>query len=455
MASKIILVLLFSIWSIRICKATDDEKTCTCLSFMSGRYGNCQKEYKHYALNGKICYIQDKDACSDAIYSGSAKKYFSWEACKKKEIPNDVNKCKATEKGSLPTTKGKGAEGTCVFPFTYGDKKFSSCASLTEYGGVGWCSFDAKYVGKWGYCTEDCPRTCDALTRGSLWARYFRDKGVKKPSHLFTQRGSQKARNGKCKFPFTHKGIKYTSCADKDRYAGLGWCPFDYELKGNRFGYCTRDCPGNATPEKPKEEDVYEEWSCEKCMTTEGYTYCHYDNSFSCLPNVENDYDVPCGDDYGDVKFKTCALCREENVNYKGFGIDGKNPITDVVTADECHKECLLEDECEVWTWKNSNAPTTKNTCWLKSEKGKREEHSGKVQRVTGIKRCGRGLFDKFNCINFHPDKSCEQMTKEGWCLNHKESEWMKKNCFKACGFCTEDYKYWTLLSNPEDHFMQ
>lgn len=52
-----------------------------------------------------------------------------------------------------------GKVGTCVFPFTYGDVVYSSCAEVSLYGGVGWCSHKAVADDEdWGYCKKTiCP----------------------------------------------------------------------------------------------------------------------------------------------------------------------------------------------------------------------------------------------------------------------------------------------------------
>ena len=71
-----------------------------------------------------------------------------------------LKSCPSQKRGTLPTSKKEGAVGTCVFPFTQSDKTYMSCAELKDYGGVGWCSWDAAYSwnsGRWGYCTSTCP----------------------------------------------------------------------------------------------------------------------------------------------------------------------------------------------------------------------------------------------------------------------------------------------------------
>ena len=71
--------------------------------------------------------------------------------------------CVSQQKGDLQTSffKGDGNVGNCVFPFTYAsdDTTYTSCAEVEDYGGVGWCAFDARDYSssRWGYCTQNCP----------------------------------------------------------------------------------------------------------------------------------------------------------------------------------------------------------------------------------------------------------------------------------------------------------
>jgi len=61
----------------RVCEPSKKDPGCSCLDFMSGDYGNCQKKY----WGKKICYVSDGKKCSDSRYSKSAEKYYSWVAC--------------------------------------------------------------------------------------------------------------------------------------------------------------------------------------------------------------------------------------------------------------------------------------------------------------------------------------------------------------------------------------
>ena len=54
----------------------------------------------------------------------------------------------------------------------------------------------------------------------------------------------------------------------------------------------------------------YEQWDCQKCQATSGYSYCLWKDSFNadggCLPNVADAKHIPCGDEEGDVVVETC-----------------------------------------------------------------------------------------------------------------------------------------------------
>ena len=72
--------------------------------------------------------------------------------------PTVTASCPSQPKGALPSARGEGGEGTCTFPFTYSGTTYTSCAKVSDYGGVGWCAWDADYTkDRWGYCTKECP----------------------------------------------------------------------------------------------------------------------------------------------------------------------------------------------------------------------------------------------------------------------------------------------------------
>ena len=48
---------------------------------------------------------------------------------------------------------------------------------------------------------------------------------------------------GKCVFPFTYNKVTYISCAHPSEYGGVGWCAWDHDFIGDRWGYCSATCP--------------------------------------------------------------------------------------------------------------------------------------------------------------------------------------------------------------------
>ena len=64
---------------------------------------------------------------------------------------------KSQPSASSALSPWEGSSGTCVFPFYYKGEKYDHCWNPGNYGGVGWCSFTTNYVGKFGWCTDDCP----------------------------------------------------------------------------------------------------------------------------------------------------------------------------------------------------------------------------------------------------------------------------------------------------------
>ena len=55
---------------------------------------------------------------------------------------------------------------------------------------------------------------------------------------------------------------------------------------------------------------IYENWRCNKCHSTPGFTYCRWEDQFhsdgGCLPNVPDGDHVPCGGEAGDVVVEDC-----------------------------------------------------------------------------------------------------------------------------------------------------
>ena len=159
----------------------------------------------------------------------------------------------------LSTSNGEGSKGTCVFPWTYDDVEFTTCADLDNYGGVGWCSFDRKYKGNWGYCTETCP---SMFTYSILQVHYYISVLLVKPRSTVDNRNipfsecpadsktnlgltSSKGdgQTGACVFPFEYDGTATNKCLSKQDYGGVGWCSLD-KIYDGRWGYCKADqCP--------------------------------------------------------------------------------------------------------------------------------------------------------------------------------------------------------------------
>lgn len=195
--------------------------------------------------------------------------------------------CQSRSKGDLATIKGEGAEGTCVFPFTYSGKSYRSCATPDEYGGVGWCAWDKGYqAGRWGYCTDECPQE---MATSTLWfsppgsralsrpdpgrksiCRVLRSKFVtscqsRSKGDLVTKIGEDAAA-GTCVFPFVLNSHRlaskefriFSSCAEPVKYGGVGWCAWDshHESGSGRWGFCTEQCPQELSP--PKQQN----WPC-------------------------------------------------------------------------------------------------------------------------------------------------------------------------------------------------
>ena len=217
------------------CTETDNEGfICNCPDSVTG--SRCENTTLPTCKGGDDCCSSenkckewegdcDSDSdCNDGLicgYRNCPKKYgYDWDFeddCCFKPTLEITTTCPARE------------SGTCVFPFYYKGIQYNNCAfsgTSDSYDGVGWCSFDTVYSGSWGYCTSECPSgKCQATS-----------------PECYPSRKGQGA-NGTCVFPFKYDYRTYSSCADPEDYAGVGWCAFDSDYSSGRWGYCTSSCP--------------------------------------------------------------------------------------------------------------------------------------------------------------------------------------------------------------------
>ncbi|XP_029782414.1 binder of sperm protein homolog 2-like [Suricata suricatta] len=70
-----------------------------------------------------------------------------------------VSALKAEFSSRVPNPALQGfVNGTCVFPFVYGDVTYYTCTSV--HSNYDWCSLDKKFRGRWRYCTGQDPPQC-------------------------------------------------------------------------------------------------------------------------------------------------------------------------------------------------------------------------------------------------------------------------------------------------------
>nr|XP_056720573.1 fibronectin-like [Euleptes europaea] len=148
--------------------------------------------------------------------------------------------------------------GSCVFPFMYNDKCYSSCTTAGSSSGKLWCSLTSNYDidSKWTYCAPTEPRPChfpfilkgksyskctkEGAGDGQLWcattANYDTDGKWKACSHLEYE-GSSKGQP--CVFPFAYKNRTFYTCTDEDTEDGRFWCATtgSYD-KDEKSSYC-------------------------------------------------------------------------------------------------------------------------------------------------------------------------------------------------------------------------
>ncbi|XP_077171702.1 uncharacterized protein LOC143826690 isoform X4 [Paroedura picta] len=148
--------------------------------------------------------------------------------------------------------------GSCVFPFIYKGKCFSSCTTAGTSGGKLWCSLTSNYDinPKWTYCDPSEHHPChfpfiykgksySACTRdgdgdGQLWcattANYDTDVKWKACSQEEYE-GNSKGQA--CVFPFTYRNRTFYSCTNENTEDGRFWCATtgNYD-KDKKWSYC-------------------------------------------------------------------------------------------------------------------------------------------------------------------------------------------------------------------------
>ena len=69
-------------------------------------------------------------------------------------------------------------------------------------------------------------------------------------------------------------------------------------------------------------------------------------------------------------------ICFQDGIQYRGTPVLG---MSDVMSAEDCQKECQTHIDCQFWTWISPNFRRNKNLCHLKASKGETEAVSGKI----------------------------------------------------------------------------
>ncbi|XP_053119943.1 uncharacterized protein LOC128330723 [Hemicordylus capensis] len=168
---------------------------------------------------------------------------------------------------------------SCIFPFIYNGKSFSTCTREGMSDGSFWCATTSNYDvdKKWAYCnvtgpdmSVETPRcvfpfiyngknysgcTEDGRKDGKLWCATTGsyDEDEKWIFCTVTKTG--------CVFPFIYKGRSHHSCTTLDHLEGRAWCSttpdyhtglqwrvcnatdcvFPFEYQGKSYNSCTRD----------------------------------------------------------------------------------------------------------------------------------------------------------------------------------------------------------------------
>ncbi|XP_013913322.1 PREDICTED: uncharacterized protein LOC106542189 isoform X2 [Thamnophis sirtalis] len=183
---------------------------------------------------------------------------------------------------------------TCVFPFIYKDKLYTTCTADGMRNGKCWCATTSNYDvdKKWTYCniTDPDPKidgptcvfpfiyngnsysTCisNGMRDGKKWCATTGNYDVDKKWMCCNDTGP--GTTYKCVFPFTYNDKSYNSCTSDGREDGKLWCAItkNYDVD-KRFTFCTITKTGCVFP------FIYKGKSYESCTTmdhNEGKTWC-------------------------------------------------------------------------------------------------------------------------------------------------------------------------------------
>ncbi|ETE57436.1 Epididymal sperm-binding protein 1, partial [Ophiophagus hannah] len=186
---------------------------------------------------------------------------------------------------------------TCVFPFIYKDKLYTTCTADGMRNGRCWCATTSNYDvdKKWTYCniTDPDPKidgptcvfpfiyngnsysTCisNGMRDGKKWCATTGNYDVDKKWMCCNDTGpGTTEETHKCVFPFIYNGKSYNSCTRDGQEDGKLWCAIteNYDVD-KRLTFCTITKTGCVFP------FIYKGKSYESCTTmdhNEGKTWC-------------------------------------------------------------------------------------------------------------------------------------------------------------------------------------
>ncbi|XP_060549625.1 uncharacterized protein LOC117668957 isoform X2 [Pantherophis guttatus] len=186
---------------------------------------------------------------------------------------------------------------TCIFPFIYKDKLYTTCTGDGMRNGRCWCATTSNYDvdKKWTYCniTDPDPKidgptcvfpfiyngnsytTCisNGMRDGKKWCATTGNYDVDKKWMCCNDTGpGTTEETHKCVFPFTYNDKSYNSCTSDGQEDGKLWCAItkNYDVD-KRMTFCTITKTGCVFP------FIYKGKQYESCTTmdhNEGKTWC-------------------------------------------------------------------------------------------------------------------------------------------------------------------------------------
>ena len=143
-----------------------------------------------------------------------------------------------------------GGSQPCVFPFTYENKTYTTCAP-SDRGRFGWCFFSSVDASTTTTTNTAAIPTVTTTVENAGATHVTSPSTLATPASCSAQRVGGDGKNGSCILPFTCANKTYTTCAPSNFGSGFGWCSFRSVYASSAWGCCTASC-----------ERAWRAWGC-------------------------------------------------------------------------------------------------------------------------------------------------------------------------------------------------